>query len=238
MGVVEEWWSGGVVEWWSGGVVEWWSGGVVEWWSGGVVGWQSQSTDHGRRSAQTRTASTTPPPNHSTTQTLPSSTPHSSRSRSSAIIPPCRGLAIETSGRTGSVAHERGRGRGRGGRVPARAEARGGARADDRPALRGPAWTPGAIEEIYASAGPGSFTGLRVGSRSPRRSRSRRGRARGGAVGRGAGAQLAGGGPARGDRARREGGRSSPPASPATTTAPVARRGTRPPRFARRHARA
>ncbi len=74
-----------------------------------------------------------------------------------------RGLAIETSGRTGSIAVAED------GRVLAEEtfshglkHAAGIVPIIDR-LCRGRGWKPSDIEEVYVSAGPGSFTGLRVG---------------------------------------------------------------------------
>src|SRR5688500_8632212 len=74
-----------------------------------------------------------------------------------------RGLALETSGRTGSVALAVD------GVVVAEEQfahglkhAAGIVPMVDR-LCRGRGWTPGEIEAVYVSAGPGSFTGLRVG---------------------------------------------------------------------------
>jgi tRNA threonylcarbamoyladenosine biosynthesis protein TsaB len=74
-----------------------------------------------------------------------------------------RGLAIETSGRTGSIAVSED------GRVLAEEQFSHGLKhaagivpiIDRLCASRG--WRPADVEEIYVSAGPGSFTGLRVG---------------------------------------------------------------------------
>jgi tRNA threonylcarbamoyladenosine biosynthesis protein TsaB len=72
------------------------------------------------------------------------------------------GLAIETSGRVGSVAVVRD------GVVAAEGEFPHGLRhaADLVPMIdrlvRGQGWTPRDVEELYVSAGPGSFTGLRI----------------------------------------------------------------------------
>lgn len=74
-----------------------------------------------------------------------------------------RGLAIETSGRLGSVALvEDGRavaedrfphGLKHAAEIVTRIDA----------LCRGRGWTPGEVDEVYVSAGPGSFTGLRIG---------------------------------------------------------------------------
>jgi len=73
------------------------------------------------------------------------------------------GLAVETSGRTGSVALACG------GRTIAEAEfphglqhAAGIVRIIDE-LCRGSGWRPESIRHVYVSAGPGSFTGLRIG---------------------------------------------------------------------------
>ena len=74
-----------------------------------------------------------------------------------------RGLAIETSGRVGSIAAAED------GRAVAEEQFSHGLKhaagivpiIDRLCAARG--WRPGDVEEIYVSAGPGSFTGLRVG---------------------------------------------------------------------------
>ena len=74
-----------------------------------------------------------------------------------------RALALETSGRTGAVALARD------GRVVAEETFAHGLKhaAGIIPIIdrlsRGVGWRPGDIEEVYVSAGPGSFTGLRVG---------------------------------------------------------------------------
>ena len=74
-----------------------------------------------------------------------------------------RALALETSGRTGSVAAVEG------GAVVAEEQFAHGLRhaAGIVPIIdrlcRARGWSPALIEEIYVSAGPGSFTGLRVG---------------------------------------------------------------------------
>src|SRR6476661_9836696 len=74
-----------------------------------------------------------------------------------------RALALETSGRTGSVALARD------GAVLVEEQfphglkhAAGIIPIVDR-LCRGKGWTPADFEEVYVSAGPGSFTGLRVG---------------------------------------------------------------------------
>jgi tRNA threonylcarbamoyladenosine biosynthesis protein TsaB len=74
-----------------------------------------------------------------------------------------RGLAIETSGRVGSVAVVRD------GRVVVEEAFEHGFKHAtellpmvDR-LVRGQGWTPRDVEELYVSAGPGSFTGLRIG---------------------------------------------------------------------------
>lgn len=74
-----------------------------------------------------------------------------------------RGLAIETSGRIGSIALVEG-----GSAVAVDAFPHGlrhaaeiVSRIDALCRERG--WTPGDLEEVYVSAGPGSFTGLRIG---------------------------------------------------------------------------
>jgi tRNA threonylcarbamoyladenosine biosynthesis protein TsaB len=76
-----------------------------------------------------------------------------------------RGLAIETSGRAGSIAisdGDDGRVLGEVGFAHGLKHAAGIVPIIDRLcASRG--WKPSDIEEIYVSAGPGSFTGLRVG---------------------------------------------------------------------------
>jgi tRNA threonylcarbamoyladenosine biosynthesis protein TsaB len=74
-----------------------------------------------------------------------------------------RALALETSGRTGSVAAVEG------GAVVAEEQFAHGLRHADGiiPIIdrlcRARGWCPDHIEEVYVSAGPGSFTGLRVG---------------------------------------------------------------------------
>src|SRR6187399_837688 len=74
-----------------------------------------------------------------------------------------RALALETSGRTGSVAVAEN------GAVLTEEQFSYGLRhaAGIVPIVdrlcRARGWSPGQIEEIYVSAGPGSFTGLRVG---------------------------------------------------------------------------
>src|SRR3712207_4335538 len=74
-----------------------------------------------------------------------------------------RALAIETSGRAGSVAVVDG------GRVVAEEQFPHGLQhaAQLVPILdrliRARGWTPRDVEELYVSAGPGSFTGLRIG---------------------------------------------------------------------------
>ena len=74
-----------------------------------------------------------------------------------------RGLAIETSGRIGSVALARD------GEVFSHETFEHGLQHAARiiPAIdnlcRQAAWNPSEIHEIYVSAGPGSFTGLRIG---------------------------------------------------------------------------
>ena len=74
-----------------------------------------------------------------------------------------RALAIETAGRDSSVAAVDG------GEVVAEATFAGGMRhaAALLPLIAGlvggRGWTPGDVEEVYVSAGPGSFTGLRIG---------------------------------------------------------------------------
>ncbi len=76
---------------------------------------------------------------------------------------PYRGLAIETSGRAGSIAVARD------GVVLAEEHFAHGLKhaAGIVPIIdnlcRGQGWKPNDIEEVYVSAGPGSFTGLRVG---------------------------------------------------------------------------
>jgi tRNA threonylcarbamoyladenosine biosynthesis protein TsaB len=74
-----------------------------------------------------------------------------------------RGLAIETSGRVGSVAVVED------GRVVAEEAFPHGLKhaAELVPMMdrlcKARGWTPGDVEELYVSAGPGSFTGLRIG---------------------------------------------------------------------------
>jgi tRNA threonylcarbamoyladenosine biosynthesis protein TsaB len=74
-----------------------------------------------------------------------------------------RGLAIETSGRVGSIAIARD------GQLLADEQFSHGLKhaAGIVPIIdrlcRAQGWTPSDVEEIYVSAGPGSFTGLRVG---------------------------------------------------------------------------
>jgi tRNA threonylcarbamoyladenosine biosynthesis protein TsaB len=74
-----------------------------------------------------------------------------------------RGLAVETSGSTGSIALTED-----GSAVAARRFAHGLQHAagiiciiDELCRERG--WTPGQLQQLYVSAGPGSFTGLRIG---------------------------------------------------------------------------
>ena len=74
-----------------------------------------------------------------------------------------RGLAIETSGRTGSIAiAEDGHVLGEERFSHGLKHAAGIVPIIDR-LCKAQGWKPGDIEEIYVSAGPGSFTGLRVG---------------------------------------------------------------------------
>ncbi len=74
-----------------------------------------------------------------------------------------KSLAIETSGRTGSIAL------GENGRVIAESQFPHGLKhaAEIIPIIdrlcREQGWQPGALQELYVSAGPGSFTGLRIG---------------------------------------------------------------------------
>jgi tRNA threonylcarbamoyladenosine biosynthesis protein TsaB len=74
-----------------------------------------------------------------------------------------RALAIETSSRTGSIAAVED------GRVVAEAQFEHGLQhaAQILPIIdrlcRGQGWTPADVHELYVSAGPGSFTGLRIG---------------------------------------------------------------------------
>src|SRR5688500_8133679 len=79
------------------------------------------------------------------------------------MSPMIRGLAIETSGRLGSIAIAED------GRAVAEEQFSHGLQhaagivpiIDRLCAAQG--WRPGDVEEVYVSAGPGSFTGLRVG---------------------------------------------------------------------------
>lgn len=79
------------------------------------------------------------------------------------LLPMVRGLAIETSGRLGSVALSED------GRVIAEDRFAHGLQhaAQIVPRIdalcRVAGWSPGQVEQVYVSTGPGSFTGLRIG---------------------------------------------------------------------------
>lgn len=89
--------------------------------------------------------------------------PVAGRENDRIISPMIRGLAIETSGRVGSIAVAGD------GRTLAEQQFSHGLRhaAGVVPIIdrlcAGQGWGPGDIDEVYVSSGPGSFTGLRVG---------------------------------------------------------------------------
>lgn len=79
------------------------------------------------------------------------------------MIRDARILVIETTGRTGSVCVARGRTVLAVAELPSHARHAGGLHETIDRLVRGQGWRPDAIEEVYVSGGPGSFTGARIG---------------------------------------------------------------------------
>ncbi len=72
-------------------------------------------------------------------------------------------LAIETTGRAGSLCVATGRTVRAAAALPGDAKHAGGLHATIDGLVRGQGWRPDELDEVYVSAGPGSFTGARIG---------------------------------------------------------------------------